>query len=130
MFHRENVDQDKGFWTNLLWTDECKTELFAHLYRGDVYQKLNTEFQENKLKPDVKHRWRFAAAEPDQISVMESSMNSNMETLWKNLKAEAELWQKRLAQVISATRREAQAGRGNTSKHFPTNPHFWYVLLD
>lgn len=54
MFHRENIDKDQDFWNHVIWTDECKTELFGHQDRDDVQYKLNT-FQEKKLSPDVKH---------------------------------------------------------------------------
>lgn len=48
-FARANKDKVHDFW-NVLWTDDCKTELFGHLNR-----RPNTAFQDKNLIPTVKH---------------------------------------------------------------------------
>ena len=79
------LEQPQSFFDNVLWTDETKVEPFGHIDRCYVWRKPKTAFNEENIRPTVKHGggsillWRcFAASDPGKLVLITSRMNSVM----------------------------------------------------
>ena len=84
-FAKLHLDKPQDFWTNVLWTDETKVEMFGHNVQHHVWQKPNTVYQHKHLIPTVNHSgggvmiWAcFAATGPGPLAVIESTMNASV----------------------------------------------------
>lgn len=54
-FAKEHIDKPAAFWSNVLWTDETKIELFGHNQQRYAWRKKNEAFKEKNVKPTVKY---------------------------------------------------------------------------
>ncbi|TKS65777.1 Transposable element [Collichthys lucidus] len=53
-YAKAHLDKPASFWNKVLWTDECKIELFGHNKGRYAWRKKNTAFQDKHLLPTVK----------------------------------------------------------------------------
>lgn len=61
-------NKPQSFWNNIIWSDECKFELFRSNRRCQVWRKANTAFKPRHVMSTVKHGggslmvWRHMSA--------------------------------------------------------------------
>lgn len=82
---KEHADTPHGYWQNVLWTDETKTELFGKGTQHYIWRKKGPAHHHENIIQTIKHDggnimiWAcFAASGPGQLAVIEGKMNSQV----------------------------------------------------